>query len=89
MDKCREEFESEMAKLGDCVDMRRAKNGDEEYMAWDVGLAWRMWKASRENIVIHIDSKIYVEDDFDAGHNTAIDYCVKDITDAGLKVEFK
>lgn len=50
MDKCREEFEAEMAKLGDCVDMRRAKNGDEEYMACDAALAWRMWKKSRENI---------------------------------------
>lgn len=44
----REQFEAEMAKLGDVVDMRRAKNGDMEYMAWDVLLAWRMWQASRE-----------------------------------------
>lgn len=44
----REQFEAEMAKLGDVVDMRRAKNGDMEYMAWDVALAWKMWQASRE-----------------------------------------
>lgn len=43
----REQFEAEMAKLGDVVDMRRAKNGDMGYMAWDVSLAWRMWQASR------------------------------------------
>lgn len=43
MDESRKRFEAEMAKLGDCVDMRRAKNGDEEYMSWDVSLAWRFW----------------------------------------------
>ena len=51
----REQFEAEMAKLGDVVDMRRAKNGDMEYMAWDVLLAWRMWQASREAVEIDID----------------------------------
>ena len=52
MKTSREQFECEMSKLGDCVDMRRAKNGDQEYMAWDVGLAWRMWQASRQCIEI-------------------------------------
>lgn len=47
MDESRKQFEAEMAKLGDCVDMRRAKNGDEEYMEWDVRLAWRFWNLSR------------------------------------------
>lgn len=51
----REQFEAEMAKLGDVVDMRRAKNGDMEYMAWDVALAWKMWQASREAVEIDID----------------------------------
>ncbi|WP_336683258.1 hypothetical protein [Enterobacter cloacae] len=52
MDESRKQFEAEMAKLGDCVDMRRAKNGDEEYMEWDVRLAWKMWQASRAAIEI-------------------------------------
>ena len=52
MDESRKQFEAEMAKLGDCVDMRRAKNGDEEYMAWDVRLAWRFWNLSRAAIEI-------------------------------------
>ena len=43
-----------MSKFGDCVDMRRAKNGDQEYMAWDVGLAWRMWQASRQCIEVEL-----------------------------------
>ncbi|MFG6063688.1 hypothetical protein ACEU0D_002674 [Enterobacter ludwigii] len=53
MDESRKQFEAEMAKLGDCVDMRRAKNGDEEYMAWDVALAWRFWNLSRAVIEIY------------------------------------
>lgn len=52
----REQFEAEMAKLGDVVDMRRAKNGDMEYMAWDVLLAWRMWQASREAVEVELPS---------------------------------
>lgn len=54
MDESRKHFEAEMAKLGDCVDMRRAKNGDEEYMAWDVRLAWRFWNLSRAAIEIEL-----------------------------------
>ncbi|MFX2663630.1 hypothetical protein [Enterobacter kobei] len=54
MDESRKAFEAEMAKLGECVDMRRAKNGDEEYMAWDVGLAWRFWNLSRAAIEIEL-----------------------------------
>lgn len=55
MDESRKQFEAEMAKLGDCVvDMRRAKNGDEEYMAWDVRLAWRFWNLSRSALNIEL-----------------------------------
>ncbi|WP_259565603.1 hypothetical protein [Enterobacter sichuanensis] len=54
MDESRKQFEAEMAKLGDSVDMRRAKNGDEEYMEWDVRLAWKMWQASRAAIEIEL-----------------------------------
>lgn len=57
MDESRKQFEAEMAKLGDCVDMRRAKNGDEEYMAWDVRLAWRFWNLSRSSIEIKLPPK--------------------------------
>lgn len=76
-----------MAKLGDCVDMRRAKNGDEEYMAWDVRLAWRFWNLSRAAIEIKLDDKVMVEDEFDKGHNCAIDYCAEAIRAAGNKVK--
>ncbi|ELD1608291.1 hypothetical protein HVX40_24000 (plasmid) [Escherichia coli] len=54
IDESRQQFEHEMHKLGDCVDLRRAKNGDEEYMAWDVALAWRFWNLSRQKIQISL-----------------------------------
>ncbi|ECI2712770.1 hypothetical protein AL992_12600 [Salmonella enterica subsp. enterica] len=67
--------------------MRRAKNGDEEYMAWDVRLAWRFWNLSRAAIEIKLDDKVMVEDEFDKGHNCAIDYCAEAIRAAGIKVK--
>lgn len=87
MDESRKQFEAEMAKLGDCVDIRRAKNGDEEYMEWDVALAWRFWNLSRAAIEIKLDDKVMVEDEFDKGHNCAIDYCAEAIRAAGIKVK--
>jgi len=31
-------------RFGKTVDRRRAKNGDNEYMAWDMALGWVVWK---------------------------------------------
>ena len=40
----REAYELFMEKrFGDLVDRRRAKNGDNEYMAWDMALGWIIW----------------------------------------------
>lgn len=40
----RSAFEVFMAKrFGDIVDRRRVKNGDQEYMAWDMTVAWVVW----------------------------------------------
>ncbi|EHY1686852.1 putative phage protein [Escherichia coli] len=30
-------------RFGESVDRRRAKNGDREYMAWDMALGWIIW----------------------------------------------
>ena len=30
-------------RFGESVDRRRAKNGDREYMAWDMALGWSIW----------------------------------------------
>ena len=31
-------------RFGKTVDRRRAKNGDNEYMAWDMALGWIVWQ---------------------------------------------
>lgn len=92
----REQFEAEMAKLGDVVDMRRAKNGDMEYMAWDVLLAWRMWQASREAVEVEIDNHTEFEiehmicpdkDGYSVGWIDGRNYAVKQVRAAGIKVK--
>lgn len=50
-------------------------------------IAWKAWLASREAIEIKLDDKVMVEDEFDKGHNCAIDYCADAIRSAGLKVK--
>lgn len=41
----REAFETFMAdRFGDTIDRRRAKNGDQGYMAWDMIVAWTVWQ---------------------------------------------
>lgn len=45
------------------------------------------WQASRAAIEIKLDDKVMVEDDFDKGHNCAIDYCAEAIRAAGIKVK--
>lgn len=45
------------------------------------------WEASRAAIEIKLDDKVMVEDEFDKGHNCAIDYCAEAIRAAGIKVK--
>lgn len=87
MEESRKQFEAEMAKLGDCVDMRRAKNGDEEYMAWDVALAWRFWNLSRADIEIEPPEKVSSISEGCTGYNLGIDDTVEAIRAAGIKVK--
>lgn len=95
MDESRKQFEAEMAKLGDCVDMRRAKNGDEEYMAWDVALAWRFWKLSRAAIEIKAPRFISGREalakgytvDYSNGFGDGMDAYEEAIRAAGIKVK--
>ena len=84
MDKSREQFECEMSKLGDCVDMRRAKNGDQEYMAWDVGLAWKMWQASRTTVEIQLESEWDIN--CDGSRHYDADSVDEKLSSFGLKV---
>lgn len=91
MKTSREQFEFEMSKFGDCVDMRRAKNGDQEYMAWDVGLAWRMWQASRQ--CIEVDTPLLCGDgenddsEYTQGYNAGIIATQNRIVKAGIKIK--
>ncbi|WP_313327741.1 hypothetical protein [Enterobacter oligotrophicus] len=48
--------------------------------------AWKFWQASRAAVEIKLDDKVMVEDEFDRGHNCAIDYCAEAIRAAGIKV---
>lgn len=84
MDESRKAFEAEMAKLGDIVDIRRAKNGDEEYMQWDVRLAWKMWQASRAAIEIKWPSHGI---DASGGTYHRRDDMRKELSAAGIKVK--
>ena len=45
------------------------------------------WQASREAIEIELPDKVMIEDEFDIGHNYAIDYCADAIRDAGITVK--
>lgn len=95
MDESRKQFEAEMAKLGDSVDMRRAKNGDEEYMAWDVILAWRFWNLSRAAIEIKVPRFIGSREalakgytvDYSNGFGDGMDAYEDAIRAAGIKVK--
>lgn len=50
-------------------------------------IAWQSWVMSRAAIEIKLDDKVMVEDEFDKGHNCAIDYCAEAIRAAGIKVK--
>ncbi|HFD2497411.1 TPA: hypothetical protein ACF2XH_003964 [Escherichia coli] len=53
----REAYELFMEKrFGDLVDRRRAKNGDNEYMAWDMTLGWIVWQ---QRAGICVQGKLY------------------------------
>ena len=82
MDESRKQFE-EFAKNNEFI--VTMQNGEFLYPA--TRKAWKLWQASRAAIEIKLDDKVMVEDDFDKGHNCAIDYCAEAIRAAGIKVK--
>jgi len=62
-------------------------NSGANYSHPEVDLAWIAWKASRAAIEVELPDKVFVEDEFDNGHNCAIGYCAESITSLGLKVK--
>lgn len=82
----REEFESWLAPSWS-RDTYLEDEGEVEYVDDWVQGAWVGWRASRAAIEIKLDDKVMVEDEFDKGHNCAIDYCAEAIRVAGIKVK--
>ncbi len=96
MDKSREQFESEISKkFGDLIDQRVCKNGDGEYMAWDMQVAWWAWQASRTAVEIELPNGVTTREALDAGYtcdyaagmDDGIEGCEDAILAAGLKVK--
>lgn len=55
MDKSREQFEAAIKqKYDDLIDQRVCKNGDGDYMAWDMQVAWWAWQTSRAAVEIDV-----------------------------------
>lgn len=81
MDESRKAFEQWFQSKYKCT-METMK-----VMQIKVELAWEAWQAIREAIEIKLDDKVMVEDEFDKGHNCAIDYCADAIRAAGIKVK--
>ncbi|WP_426713026.1 hypothetical protein [Cronobacter muytjensii] len=68
MDKSREQFEDAVKqKFGDLIDQRICKNGDGEYMAWDMQVAWWAWQASRAAMTPACWRTYYPDTDEEAG----------------------
>lgn len=56
------------------------------YKSRDILLAWDAWQASRD-VEIKLPDKVFVEDEFDKGHNFGIEYCAEAIAEAGFRVK--
>ncbi|MBT2007034.1 hypothetical protein KKZ39_17225 [Enterobacter hormaechei subsp. xiangfangensis] len=80
MDESKKQFERWLEKY------HGLKAGDLNY-ANMIEMYWQAWKASRAAIEIKLYDKVMVEDEFDKGHNCAIDYCAEAIRAAGIKVK--
>lgn len=61
--------------------------GCDGYIDEEINGQWEAWKASRAAIVVELPEKVMVEDEFDNGHNCAIDYCTDAIRAIGIKVK--
>ena len=60
MDESRRQFEEWIVNSGlsEFVNMGRCLNGDDEYIAWDMQLAFKAWQASRQAIEIETPPRI-------------------------------
>ena len=79
MKSSREQFEEWFPQMVDGMPENMVKVFDE--------MLFMAWQASRAAIEIELPDKVMVEDEFDNGHNCAIDYCADAIRTAGLTVK--
>ncbi|ALX78335.1 hypothetical protein ACLF30_000216 [Cronobacter sakazakii] len=88
MDKSREQFEAAIKqKYDDLIDQRVCKNGDGDYMAWDMQVAWWAWQTSRAAVEIELPKPAYQRYEIQAIANHTIHKCKRSIISAGLKVK--
>lgn len=79
MKSSREQFEEWFPQMVDGMPENMVKVFDE--------MLFMAWQASRSAIEIELPDKVMAEDEFDIGHNWAIDYCADAIHAAGLTVK--
>lgn len=83
MDKLREEFEQWWNnKMAMCFYSQPKSQKETIYHA-----SWLAWRASRASIVVELPEKVMIEDEFDNGHNCAIDYCAEAVRSIGLSIK--
>ena len=85
MEESRKQFEEWFSDKGKYPKATEKLKG--EYLLASARAAWDGWQASRAAIEIKLDDKVMVEDEFDKGHNGAIEYCAEAIRSVGLKVK--
>lgn len=83
----REQFEAwlerEQGLYGEDIEWQPERNC---YAKFGIHLAWCAWQESR-NVEIELPDKVFVEDEFDKGHNFGIEYCAEAFAEAGFKVK--
>lgn len=84
MDKLREEFENWWQK--EDYDNRLSNIQGVMFNRIKRGML-TAWQASLASIVVELPEKVMIEDEFDNGHNCAIDYCAEAIRSIGLSIK--
>lgn len=87
-DKLREEFQKLAFSDGTVIvqdehGKYRLDFFEEHYQFFKSG-----YEASLKKVIIKLPEKVLEEDEFDKGHNCAIDYCTEAIKKAGIKVAY-
>ncbi|MGE4808685.1 hypothetical protein AB8982_08040 [Yersinia enterocolitica] len=88
--KSREEFEDWLShQSGHTIEYIKGQRSVtvDRYCSQYIEIPYRAWKASRESIEVELPEKVFEEDDFDNGHNCAIEYCYAVLRTAGIRIK--